>query len=114
MLEELAAAAVAPGAGQHARVGGGVDNPIGLRQAFEIAGIRISPWITCTPRERKRPRFISEPGRRRLSTPKIDISSRKSSKASARAPPTKPHTPVMKTPLGITFPHFAEIAVEQM
>ena len=31
------------------------------------------------------------------SMPKIDISSRNSSKASARALPTKPHTPVMKT-----------------
>ena len=39
VLEELAAAGIAREPCQYARIGGGVDHPVGGRQDFEIAGL---------------------------------------------------------------------------
>ena len=43
VLDELAAAGAAGHAGQHAGVGGGVDDPVHLRQGLEVAGVTDIP-----------------------------------------------------------------------
>src|SRR5580704_245975 len=60
-------------------------------------GMRISPCVSATPASRRRARFNSEPGRMRLSIPRIESPSRRSNSPSASELPTKPQIPVIRS-----------------
>src|SRR5579871_3147857 len=65
--------------------------------------IRRSPWKSFTPAALSRVRFVSAPGRARLSTPKISTSLRRSRRDRTKLLPTNPQIPVIRTFIRLGF-----------
>ena len=96
VLGDLARAGTSVHAGQNARICRRVDNPFAGRQRFQIAAQAQVAVKETTPAATAEARFISLPGRARLSMPQISTLSMRRRSASASRLPTKPQIPVIR------------------